>query len=218
MASTPNWQAFKIQIPGQDLLEGVRSVLETLLIFLEILKAILETIKAFLIDFGNPIKALVEALIKLILTLFEALKRTGIYALFDIPNPSLDPNFVNHSGGFAAFTTRFRGSLFDTKDPNRPQPIAGATQSGFVLIVADAEAAIGLIRLIRILLRFFGKEFLNPKYAPPANFKVLPVGSKGDPLLSIVKVFQEKPKSLVVEWTLPQGTRAGDPGFADLLG
>lgn len=218
MAATPNWQSFKIQIPGSDLLEGVRSILETLLVFLEILKAILETIKAFLIDFGNPIKALVEALIKLILSLFEALRRTGLYALFDIPNPTIDPNFNRHVGGFQAFTTRFRGSLFDTKDPNRPQPIAGATKSGFVLIVADAEAAIGLIRLIRILLQFFGKEFLNPKYAPPANFKVLPLGSKGDPLLSVIRVFQDKPKSLVVEWTLPQGTRAGDPGFADLFG
>jgi hypothetical protein len=218
MAATPNWQAFKIQIPGEDLLEGVRAILETLLIFLEILKAILETIKAFLIDFGNPIKALVEALIKLILTLFEALKRTGIYALFDIPNPFVDPKFLRNAGGFNAYTTRFRGSLFDTKDPNRPQPIAGATTSGFVLIVADASDVIGLLNLIKILLKFFGKEFLSPQYAPPSNFKVLPVGAKGDALLSIVSVFQSKPKSLVVEWALPQGTRAGDPGFSDLLG
>jgi hypothetical protein len=69
-----DWQKFSLQVPGKDYLEKVRGVLETLLVYLEVLKAILETIKAFLIDFGNPIKALVEALIKLIKQMFEALK------------------------------------------------------------------------------------------------------------------------------------------------
>ena len=75
---TPNWQALQIQIPGSDFLESVRNVLETLLTFLEVLKTVLETVKTFLLDFGNPIKAIVEGLIKLILTLFQALKQTGL--------------------------------------------------------------------------------------------------------------------------------------------
>ena len=61
-----DWQTLVIKPVGKDLLEPVRQVLETLLIFLEILKAILDTIKTFLIDFGNPIRALVEALIRLV--------------------------------------------------------------------------------------------------------------------------------------------------------
>ena len=55
-----DWKSFVIQIPGKDFLEPVREILETLLIFLEILKAILETIKIFLIDFGNPLIALLR--------------------------------------------------------------------------------------------------------------------------------------------------------------
>lgn len=217
MAANPNWESLSIQIPGEDLLEKARSILETLMVFLEVLKTVLETVKAFLVDFGNPIKALVEALIQLILELFESLKRTGIYGWFDIPNPLVDPNFNRHVGGFEAFVTRFKASLNDPRDPNRPQPIPGATKSGFVLIVADAESALGLLRLIQVLLRFLGKEFLTPQYAAPGNFKVLPLGKDGDPILSIVKLFQQQPKSVVVEWSLPPVSRPGDPGFSDLI-
>ena len=217
MATTANWESFSIQLPGQNLLEKARNVLETLMVFLEVLKAILETVKAFLVDFGNPIKALVEALIQLIITLFETLKRTGIYGWFDIPNPLVDPNFNLHVGGYQAFTTRFKAGLYDSRDSNRPQPISGFTNSGFTLIVADAESPMALIKLIEVLLRFLGKEFLTPQYAAPANFKVLPLGSSGDPILSIVKLFQDQPKSIVVEWSLPPASNPGDPGFSDLI-
>ena len=54
-----DWQALQIKIPGKDLLEKVRGVLETLMIFLDILKAILQTIEMFLIDFGNPLRILI---------------------------------------------------------------------------------------------------------------------------------------------------------------
>jgi hypothetical protein len=218
MAAPPEWESFSIQLPGEDLLEGARQVLETLMVFLEVLKAILETVKVFLVDFGNPIRALVEALIQKILQIFEALKRTGIYAWFDVPDPTVDPNFNRFVGGFPAFTTRFKAGLYDSRDPNRPQPISGVTQSGFTIIVADAESANGLVRLISVLLDFLGKEFLAPQYLAPANFKVLPLGDDGDPILSVVKLFQDQPTSVVVEWALPPSTVPGDPGFSDLFG
>lgn len=214
---TPNWESLSIEIPGKDLLEKARNILETLMVYLEVLKAVLETVKAFLIDFGNPIRALVEALIQLILAIFTALKQTGIYGWFDIPNPLIDPNFNRSVGGFEAFTTRFKAGLYDSRDPNRPQPVAGVTKGGFTLIVADAEGPLGLLRLIQVLLRFFGKEFLTPQYPAPANFKVLPLGKDGDPILSIVKLFQDQPTSVVVEWSLPPATSPGDPGFSDLI-
>jgi len=218
MAAPPNWQSFEIKLPGEDLLEGARNILETLMVFLEVIKAILETVKAFLIDFGNPLKALLEALIQRILQLFEALKRTGIYGWFDVPDPLVDPNFNRFVGGFPAFTTRYKAGLYDSRDPNRPQPIPVVTKSGFVIIVADAEGPLGLVRLMKILLDFLGKEFLSPQYLAPANFKVLPLGDDGDPILSVVKVFQDQPESVVVEWSLPPTTVPGDPGFSDLFG
>lgn len=213
-----NWQSFVIQVPGKDALEPVRSVLETIVVFLDVLKAILDTIKIFLIDFGNPIKALVEALIKLIEELFLSLKATGIYAYFDVPDPTNDPNFDRFVGGFQTFTERFKGSLFDPLDFNRPQPRAGSTQSGFVLLVVDSDSPFTLLERVKQLLRFFGREFISPRFEPPDNLKGLPVGDKGDPILAVASVFTKGPiKAIQLSWSLPTSLSTPDPGYRDLV-
>lgn len=213
-----NWQPFIIQVPGKDFLEPTRNVLETLLIFLEVLKAILDTIKTFLIDFGNPIRVLVETLIRLIEELFLALKQSGIFAYFDVPDPTSDPNFNQHSGGFPAFTERFKASLFDSKDFNRPQPREGSTQSGFVILMVDASSPYALLARIAQLLRFFGKEFTSPRFEPPDNLRALPVGDAGDPILSVAEVFTKGPiKSIQLQWSLPTSLDTPDPGFTDVV-
>ena len=218
MSGQATWSSFKIQLPGQEFLEPVRNVLETLLVFLEVLKAILETIKIFLIDFPNPIAALVKAIIALITTFFEALNRTGIYAWFDVPDPSVDPNFYRHQGGYPAFVNRFKGGLLDTRDPGRPQPIAGATSSGFVCIIADAQGPVELIRLIRILLRFFSKDLTSPQYPPPGNVKIAAAGDKNTPILNLARMFKVNIKGVLLQWTLGGNQTSPDPGFRDLAG
>lgn len=211
-----DWKSYTLEIPGKDFLEPVRQVLETLLVFLDILKTILNTIKAFLIDFGNPVKALVEALIKLIEELFLMLKVSGFFGYFDVPTPDIDPGFTRQAGGFPAFMQRFKASLFDTKDFNRPQPRPGSTQSGFVLMVIDADDPILMIRRIRGLLEFFGKALQVPRYEAPANFKVIPVGQSGDPILAVPSIFTDGPiNAIQLSWTLPSSQETPDPGFSD---
>lgn len=220
-----DWKALEIKIPGKDLLEQVRSVLETLLIFLEIIKAILETIKIFLIDFGNPLRVLLEVLLNLILQLFESLRRTGLYGYYDLPNPLQDPSFDRLKGGYQGFAQRFKASLFDSKDPFRPQPLPGSNRSGFVLIVADADTVFGMLRLIKILMRFFGREAYSAQYAAPANVKVLPAGklpsshstASADPILQVANMFGADLKGLAVEWSLATNQTPPDPGFNDLI-
>jgi hypothetical protein len=212
----PAWKSLAIQVPGKDLLKKARNILETLLVYLEVIKTFLETVKAFLKDFGNPLKTLLEALLNLINTLIEALKRTGIYALFDTPDLFLDPKLLRHAGGFQRFKLRWKGSLVDAQDFNRPQPIAGALKGGYVVIVADANGPAKLIALVKILLRFFGQEFLKPKYQPPSNVRVVPVGEKGDPILAVTKVFKNQVKALAIEWSLPTNLPSADPAFQGL--
>ena len=212
-----DWQALQIQIPGKDLLESVRGTLETLVVFMEVVKALLETVSLFLIDFGNPVRALVEALLNLIRQLFESLRRTGLYGYFDFPNPLEDPNFDRFRGGYQAFVERFKGSLFDSRDPFRPQPISGSTQSGFVLIVADAESAFGLLKLVNILKRFFGQELTSAQYVAPTNVKAFPIGAKDDPILRVADLFSKGIEGIAVEWTLATNQYPPDPGFSDLV-
>lgn len=211
-----DWKVFKFEIPGKDLLEPVRAVLQTLLVFLEILKTILETIKAFLIDFGNPIRALVEALIKLIEELFESLRVTGLFALFDIPDLANDPNFSNHRGGLDQFKARFKASLFDTKDFNRPQPRPGSTTGGFILLAVAATDVSRIVARLEALMKFFGMGWSMPRFAAPANFKVAAIGAGGDPILDVAKVFTDGPiEKIQLQWTLPTTVDSPSPGFGD---
>jgi hypothetical protein len=212
-----DWKALEIKIPGQDLMEQVRGGLETLVTFLEVVKALLETISLFLIDFPNPVRALVEALLGLVSQLFESLRRTGMYGYFDFPNPLEDPNFDRFLGGYQAFTERFKASLYDSRDPFRPQPLAGSTQSGFTLIVADAETVFGLMRLVKILQKFFGKEAYSAQYAAPANVKAFPVGANDDPILRVAELFGADIGGIALEWSLATNQFPPDPGFTDLV-
>jgi hypothetical protein len=213
-----NWNSFSIQLPGQALLEPIRSILETILTFLEILKALLDIIKAFLIAIPNPIEAIVKALMALLTTLVNTINQTGLYAYFDIPDLSTDPNLFKFVGGYQSFTQRFKGSVLDTRDPNRPQPISGATESGFLMIVADAADISALMKLIRVLRLFFNRPHEQSRFAAPANVKILPVSQSKDPITSIAKVFSTPIGGVSLGWTLGGSVRPPDPGFQDLGG
>lgn len=218
-----DWQALAIKIPGSDFLEKTRNILETLLVYLDIVKALLQTVETFLVDFPNPVAALLKALLALIQQLFNSLKQTGLYFYLDIPNPVQDPNFHRHLGGYQGFTRRFLGSLSDGKDPYRPQPSPGQTKSGFVIILADATDIFALLRLLKVLLKFFNKELAAPKYAAPGNFKVLPAAKKlnsknpADPILGVAAVFGVTLNGFVLEWTPSTTIRPPDPGYGDLV-
>lgn len=217
MSTSASWIGFTIPLPGKDLLEGVRSILETLMVFLEIAKAILETIKAFLLDFGNPLILLLEALIALILELFKALQQTGLYAYYDVPDPFKDPNWKRLSGGFNAFKQRFKGSLLDARDSHRPQPVAGLLTGGFFLFVLDSDGPLALIQLVKSILAFFKNpnKFWAPQYPAPVHLKATPLKAGGqDPVLSLADIFAKQPTDLAIEWKLPGNVPTGDTGFA----
>jgi hypothetical protein len=169
----------------------------------------------FLLDLLNPIKALVEALIGLLVELIQALLATGCYAYFDIPDPIHDPNFSRVAGGYQGFITRFQGSLYDTKDFNRPQPNE-LTTSGFILFVLDAENIIALILAVKAIMRLFGKAWKSPRYEAPANFKAIPIGTSGDPILALTALGTKGPiEKIELQWDLPTTVESADPGFSD---
>ena len=218
MGQNANWIGFTVPLPGAPILKPVIAILETLLIFLEICKAILEVIKIFLLLLANPLILLLEALILLIQDLFNILKQSGLYAYYDIPDPGKDPNFKNQRGGFQAFKTRWKGSLLDQKDANRPQPIAGLVTGGFFLFVIDADGIETIIQLVKAILAFFKPPGRPPAaYPPPLHVKAVPLTSSGDPILNIASLFSAQSNSMAIEWQLPGNVRTGSNQFAGAI-
>ena len=211
------WEGFKITIPAQPLLRGIESILETLLIFLEIVKSILEVIKIFLILFGNPIILLLEALMALILDLFHALQQTGIYAYYDLPDLAHDPNFKALAGGSQAFKNRFNGSLLDQRDAHRPQP-GGVLQGGFILLVIDADGPLILIQIIKALINFFSnpKKIFEPQYPAPVHLKATALNQAGSAILDIKTMLGQQSQSMAIEWQLPGLVPSPSAGFVGL--
>lgn len=211
------WQTFEVQVPGKDLLEPARNALETLVVMLDALKAILETIKLFLVDFGNPVRALAEALIRLIEELFFSLKASGVGALYVLPDPITDPG-MQLNQGYGSFVQTFKQSLLDSKDLNRPQPRPGSNTGGFVLLMVQSDSPYDLLSKVQRLLSFFSKEFSSPRLESPRNFKVTPVGTSGDPILAVAQLFKQSPiKTIELSWASPTSSETPDTSFNDLV-
>lgn len=216
MPAPTKWQAFELEIPGKELLTATSDSLEAVLLYLDVAKAILDTIKTFLVSIGNPIQALATALVSLILATLESLRQSGIYWWALAPDFEADPNLKRLRGGYGNFAQRWKGSLLDAQDLNRPRPVPGFNSGGFMMFVVDAKGPERLIQLIEILSRFFGVTFTKPQYPPPANLKILPIGSNGDPILQIAQWFNADFKGLAIEWSLPTTTGTPDPSFQGL--
>jgi hypothetical protein len=211
------WEGFQIQIPAQGLLRDLEQILETLLVFMEIVKSILEVVKVFLLLFANPLILLLEALMALIMDLYHMLMQTGVYAYFDLPDLAHDPNFKSFAGGSAAFKARFKGSLLDLKDSHRPQPTA-LLQGGFVLMVIDADGPLILIQIIKAIIAFFRNpsKIVEPQYPAPVHLKAVPIDKAGSPILDIENLLSNQSKSLAIEWQLPGIVPSASAGFTGL--
>ena len=211
------WEGFQITIPAQPLLREIDSILETLLIFLEIVKSILEVVKIFLILFGNPLILLLEALMALILDLFHALQQTGIYAYYDLPDLAHDPNFKAIAGGSQAFKNRFNGSLLDQRDAHRPQP-GGVLQGGFILLVIDADGPLILIQIIKALIAFFKnpKKIYEDQYPAPVHLKATPqseVAGQLSDIFDLETMLSTQSTSMAFTWQLPGIVPSISAGF-----
>lgn len=213
MPSTTPWASIEVKIPGQELLEKVQEFCETLVVFLDIAKTILNLIKTFLVGIGNPIQALVMAVLALVNNLIESLRQTGLYWWFNLPDFAEDPSCKRLSGGYPAFVQRWKGSLLDAQDINRPKPLAGFSTGFFLMLVVDVNNLGKLITGCQALMKFFGGGREEPTTHPsPSGVKLFPVDKRRIPI-AFTKLFGAEPDAIAVQWTLPSNTKIPDPSL-----
>jgi len=197
------WKSIDLSdiIPAKDAAEHVKDTAESILSVFAAVKLVLQTIRAFLLDLGNPIRALLQAIIVQIQTILNDLDQAGIYTLMVVPEPGPNGDYENIKGGIDNFVYTLQMSLEDRDDPNRPQFSAEASVGGFML-VADSGNIIPIIEAISSLLKLFGqkKEVTLPAPNPVAARLVGPGSQLISGMMSLAGLGDDSP-DVMVQWS-----------------
>lgn len=220
--STPQWQG-PLELSTGKILKPLEPPLKSTLAVLEAVEAVLEAllalIKAFMMDLLNPIRAIIALLLSAIRAIINQIRATGFSILLIRPNfknPDLRAVFNSVSGAYPAFESKVIGKFFDTSDSGRPAYTDGMYAAQLILYLGEDSPG-DLIRELFALLSLINHPMRNVGLAAPANVKVSPVNTSGEPVAQFWKLFSSKmSKALVVEWKMP--TSAAGIGSPTLIG
>lgn len=216
--ATTEWKALEISIPAKEGIQYVTGLLETLNVFLEVTRTILDLVKALLIGLANPILALAKALYALLLNAIESLSQTGLYSWQLLPDLRTDPYCKLLEGGYPNFVERWKGSLQDSMDLNRPQPVPNFNTGGFIMVVVDSNGIPPILKLIKLF-----SSFMDVKLAPypaPVNLKAYPMDSDENPLFDFadyaIADSSDALNGVLLEWSNPTNISTPDSGYKGL--
>ncbi len=152
----------------------VDAIFQTINLTLDLLQNILNFVKNFLIDFTQPIKLIIDALIAQLKALLQDIKNLGLYWTDDsklIPQIK-ESGLVPFQGGYSAFQGRMVKKLTDVNDPTRPNfSTASSAISIFVVAVGDITTIVAAINGIMDIVKLLTNAF-SPSADPfPVNIK-----------------------------------------------
>jgi len=211
-----NWNTFEVKVPFTEWVSSVKDALETFILWLDVARTVLNTIKNFLVSFGNPLQVLLTVCLSLVLQAIESLNQTGIYWWYLIPNFVEDPSLKRISGGSQAFLSRWKGSLQDAQDVNRPRPVAELNTGGFVLIVISTSGLGQFLKWIRAFMTIFSIKGPMTIQAPPANVKIYPVTNDNTFLPGKIAKKDTPFQYACLEWTVGSNKKFPSSSFEGL--
>jgi hypothetical protein len=186
-----------------------------------ILEALLDLIKVFLIDFGNPLKALIALLLAAVRAIINQIKSTGFAVLLvhpDFGRQDFAAVLQSVSGSYPSFEAKVVSKFHDTGDAFRPQYGPGSSVAMLVFYIGT-ETPGDLITQLFALMQLLRTPVVLSGLPAPMNLKVNPVRKSGDPVANFRGLFDsDLQKALVLEWQMPM-TPAGSPlpGFMNSL-
>lgn len=217
-----DWQSASIKF---DPFEPLKPPLQAALVVLETVEAILEAalaiVKAFSLDFGNPLKAIVLLLLAAVRIIINQLRSTGFSVLLVHPDFNQgDFSAVLNSvrGAYPAFEDKVVSKFFDTSDIYRPTYPTGSTVAMYVFYIG-AETPGDLLGQIFALLNFLKHPSILPGLPAPVNLKARPVNQSGAAISQFRKLFDsDLDKAIQLEWQMPMAPAGGGaPGFIGSL-
>lgn len=203
-----SWNTLSIKF---DPLAPLKPPLQAVLTLLEVVEAILEAllaiIKAFLLDFGNPLKALIALLLAAIRAIINQLKATGFSILVvhpDFSRQDFAQVLLSASGSYPRFESKVISKFYDSSDLFRPQYPPGSSVAMFVFYIGTDSPGDLLLQLFA-LLRLINTPSVLSALPAPVSVKVNPVRKSGSPVANFAGLFDKEllQDSLVVEWQMP---------------
>jgi hypothetical protein len=211
-----SWNTLSLKF---DPLAPLKPPLQAVLVILEVVEAILEAllaiIKAFLLDFGNPLKALIALLLAAIRAIINQLKATGFSILVvhpDFSRQDFAQILLSASGSYPRFESKVVSKFYDSSDVFRPQYPPGSSVAMFVFYIGTDSPG-DLITQLFALLRLINTPAVLSALPAPVSVKVNPVRKSGSPVANFAGLFDSKETlndQLVVEWQMP--TNPGGSG------
>jgi hypothetical protein len=213
-----SWNTLSLKF---DPLAPLKPPLQAVLTLLEVVEAILEAllaiIKAFLLDFGNPLKALIALLLAAIRAIINQLKATGFSILVvhpDFSRQDFAQVLLSASGSYPRFESKVISKFYDSSDVFRPQYPPGSSVAMLVFYIGTDSPGDLLLQLFA-LLRLINTPTVVTALPAPVSVKVNPVRKSGSPVANFAGLFDPEvlQDSLVVEWQMPE-----NPGGTGALG
>lgn len=218
-----SWSTLSLKFdPFAELKPPLQSALVLLETVEAILEALLAIIKAFLLDFGNPLKALIALLLAAIRTIINQLKASGFAMLVvhpDFSRQDFAQVLLSASGAYPAFESKVVSKFYDTSDVYRPQYPEGSSVAMLVLYIGADTPGDLLLQLFALLNLIRSPQILSALPAP-VSVKVNPVRKSGSPVANFRGLFDSDVlgDSLVVEWQMPANPGgSGSFGFVNSL-
>lgn len=232
-----SWQSVQFEFKP---FEALKPPLQSALVILQTVEAILESlldlIRAFLLDFANPIRALIALLLAAIRAIINQLKSTGFSLLLvhpDFSRQDFGAVIESVSGGYRVFESKVVSKFYDLSDLFRPDYPSGSSVA-MVVFYVGAESPGDLLQQLFALLRLIKHPATLAGLPAPVELKVRPV-LKSDSAVANVgavagmignirraekfsDIFEDVDRSLCLEWRMPTTSAASNgPTFVNAL-
>lgn len=172
MATETGWSTLQPGLPETitSLATAVDTLVEALLVILDLARAVLNVVQAFMVGLIDPITAIIDAIIAEIEGLLSDIRQVGVYFAGDL---YVEPPFEALLGGFAAYERRMVGRLIDRTDPTRPSFTSRTTVVAVFLYASfDVTTLRQVTAFLSLVRQFFGLPGRTRAYTIPVGLAV----------------------------------------------
>lgn len=228
-----NWSTVSFSFsPLDGLRPPMKAALRVLKTVEAVLEALMDLVKPFLLDLGNPIRALISLLLASVRAIINQLRAGGIAALLvhpDFSRQDFGSVLESASGGYRAFESKVVAKFHDQSDVNRPAYPPGSS-AAMVVFYIGAESPGDLMRQLFALLSLVKHPAATFALPAPVELKASPVFKSDSAIaqgkevgLKVARLFSDRfsndlDKKLVLEWRMPSAPGSTSaPSFVNHL-